>query len=126
MLLHSLINFPLSILFLLICLEFICGIWFSQHSIPHMMNDSDQIVSLAQVAKDPAKGGNNFLDESTRDFEVTSEEEREDLESPNTCNRVNEYSCRLCEEVRATYLSLSRRALFGTRPPVLLVSVSHI
>ena len=90
------------------------------------MNDSDQIVSLAQVAKGPAKGGNNFLDESTREFEVTSEEEREDLESPNTCNGVNEYSCRLCEEVRATYLSLSRRALFGTRPPVLLVSVSHI
>ena len=48
-----------------------------------MMNDSDQIVSLAQVAKGPAKGGNNFLDESTREFEVTSEEEKEDLESPN-------------------------------------------
>ena len=89
------------------------------------MNDSDQIVSLAQVAKDLAKGGDNFLDESTREFE-SSEEEREDLESPNTSNGVNEYSCRLCEEVRATYLSLSRRALFGTRPPVLLVSVSHI
>jgi hypothetical protein len=44
-----------------------------------MMNDSDQIVSLAQVAKDLAKGGNNFLDESTREFEVTSEEEKEDL-----------------------------------------------
>ena len=48
-----------------------------------MMNDSDQIVSLAQVAKDLAKVGDNFLDESTRDFEVTSEEEKEDLESPN-------------------------------------------
>ena len=44
-----------------------------------MMNDSDQIVSLAQVAKDLAKGGVNFLDESTREFEVTSEEEKEDL-----------------------------------------------
>ena len=44
-----------------------------------MMNDSDQIVSLAQVAKDLAKGGNNFLDESTREFEVTSEEEKEDF-----------------------------------------------
>ena len=47
-----------------------------------MMNDSDQIVSLAQVAKDLAKGGDNFLDESTREFEVTSEEEKE-FESPN-------------------------------------------
>ena len=40
-------------------------------------------IKLAQVAKDLAKGGDNFLDESTREFEVTSEEEREDLESPN-------------------------------------------
>ena len=56
----SLISFFLSFS-LLICFEFFCGIWFSQHSIPHKMNDSDQIVPLAQGAKDPSKGGANTL-----------------------------------------------------------------
>ena len=41
-----------------------------------MMNDSDQIVSLAQVAIDLAKGGANTLVVSTRGFRVKSEEER--------------------------------------------------
>ena len=41
-----------------------------------MMNDSDQIVSLAQVAKDPSKGGANTLWFPLAVFKVKSEEER--------------------------------------------------
>ena len=76
--------------------------------------------------KRPIQGGCEYSLVSTRGFKVKSEEERGNWESPNICNWVNEYSCRLCEEVETTYLSLSKRAFFGTRPRVLLRSVYPI
>ena len=76
--------------------------------------------------KRPIQGGCEYSLVSTRGFKVKSEEERGNWESPNICNWVNEYSCRLCEEVETTYLSLSKRAFFGTRPRVLLRSLYPI